>query len=358
MTIFNNAAIGALEFTVSWEKDGISHEEWFLGRKFNPVNDIFPRGMRDALEGKQAGDSVTFSYEPRLCIPRHKDKNVRTLDVDRLRKKTMCGQPIIPRLGRFYPQGHINGLRNINPSTLTPFRLVELNEERFTADCNHPLANIPITIKATIQYAEKRERSTYGSLSHWRETTCDWGPGMQTALNGQPTDFFLSGFFDRNNESDAPFSAPRIDDTAKDNFDRAHSRFLKPDMRVLTLSVDTPPQPTGEYDAVVCTQYIEYLADPVSFLQTISQHLKPDGIIIIGFTNHYDRTRVVHGWTDMHEFEHMGLVLDYLRQAGLDANAGTLSTRNDWRPNNDPLFLETRGVSDPTYVVYGYKKTL
>ena len=105
MTVFNDNAIGALEFTVTWERDGERHEEWFLGRKVNPVNDIFPRGMREALEGKQAGDSVVFTYEPRLCIPRRKESLVLRLGRDRLRRKTVSGKPIVPRVGRFLSPG-------------------------------------------------------------------------------------------------------------------------------------------------------------------------------------------------------------------------------------------------------------
>jgi hypothetical protein len=29
--------------------------------------------------------------------------------------------------------------------------------------------------------------------------------------------------------------------------------------------------------------------------------------------------------------------------------------RNDWRPTDDKHFLDTRGVSDPVYVVWQYK---
>ena len=120
---FNNTSVGTLEFSLKWAQGGICHEEWFLGRKFNPVNDVFPRGMREALEGKKAGESVTFSYEPRLCIPRFKESLVTTFDKDRLRPKTVKGAPIIPRVGRFFPQGHINGLLDIYPDTLTPFQV-------------------------------------------------------------------------------------------------------------------------------------------------------------------------------------------------------------------------------------------
>lgn len=346
---FNDNITGAIEFTVTWERDGIPHEEWFLGRKINPVNDIFPRGMREALEGKQAGETISLTYEPRLCIPRHKESLVQRLPLDRLRP-TRGGHEIIPRVGRFYPQGHISGLLDVYPDTLTPFRLIDLNEKTFTADRNHPLANIPVTIKAKIQYLEKRETGSYGSLIHWREKTCDWGPGMQTMHQGQPTDFFLPDFFDREN-GDATPTPPPMDAKAKDNLNAIHARFLKPGMRVL----QPGKTPKGEYDAIILTQTMEYQSDPIAHLKYLATHLTPNGLVLVGFTNHFDANTVIKGWTRLHEFERMGLVLEYLRQAGLDRKAGTVSMRKDWRPKDDFRFFEMRGISDPVYMVYGHK---
>lgn len=353
--LFNDSAVGALEFTISWEKDGIQHEEWYLGRKFNPVNDIFPRGMREALEGKTEGESVTLTYEPRLCIPRHKDSLVRHKPLDKLRKKTLKGRPIIPRIGRFYPQGHISGILDVYPDTLTPFRLVQLDGESFTADCNHPLALIPITIQATIQYIELRDTGTYGNLTHWREKTCDWGPGMQTRLKGKPTDFFRDGFFDTVEDDSGSITPTAVDATALQNLERIQARHVLPDMRVLDFSLGNSG-PEGIYDAAICTLSMEYMTEPIETLKRIAEHLQPGSPIVIGFTNHFDEKLAIDGWIDMHDFERMGLVLEYLRQAGLDDAAKTYSMRNDWRPKDDPLFLETRGVSDPVYVVVGHKQ--
>ncbi|QGY40701.1 methyltransferase domain-containing protein [Pseudodesulfovibrio cashew] len=354
-TLFNDNVTGALEFTVSWEMDGIRHEEWFLGRKVNPVNDIFPRGMREALEGKGEGESVAFTYEPRMCIPRFKESLVRILPLDRLRKKTRFGQPILPRLGRFYPQGHIDGLLDVYPDTLTPFRLTGLTDKSFTADCNHPLATIPVTIEAAIQYLQPRDAGTYGSLTHWREATCDWGPGMQTRHNGEPTDFFHDAFFQIRNENIAP-NAPCMDNAAERNLQALQDRVLTPDMRVLAMDAATSPHMAGRYDAVIFTQVFEYLADPVGVLRSIAAHLAPGGMVLAGFGNAYDKDRVIQGWTELHEFERMGLILEYLRRAGLDGDARTFSRRNDWRDQDDPRFLETKGVSDSIYMVCGRKR--
>ncbi|MGE4421090.1 MAG: hypothetical protein AB7D39_02220 [Pseudodesulfovibrio sp.] len=354
MTVFNDNAIGALEFTVTWERDGEQYEEWFLGRRVNPVNDIFPRGMREALEGKRAGESVVFTYEPRLCIPRRRDSLVLRLTRDRLRRKTVSGEPILPRVGRFYPQGHIDGLLDVYPDTLTPFRLVDLDDETFTADRNHPLADVPVTIEAKIQYMEPRDVGAYGSLTHWREATCDWGPGMQAMLDGEPPDFFHPAFFDRAADLGEDFRPPAPDAAALRNYQRILARFVRPGMRVLDLSPDSE-RPTGQYDAAACLCALEYMDRPVDILRYIAHFLPPGAPVVLAFTDAFDPDRAIRGWRELHPFERMGLALEYLRMAGFTEGLGTVSVRNDWRDRDDPAFLKTRGVSDPVFVAYGRK---
>ncbi|WP_338667252.1 hypothetical protein [Pseudodesulfovibrio methanolicus] len=354
MTVFNDNAIGALEFTVTWQRDGEQHEEWFLGRRVNPVNDIFPRGMREALEGKRAGESVAFTYAPRLCIPRRRDSLVLRLTRDRLRPKTVSGEPIIPRMGRFYPQGHIDGLLDVYPDTLTPFRLVGLDDETFTADRNHPLADVPVTIEAKIQYLEERDTGTYGSLTHWREATCDWGPGMQALLDGEPPDFFHPAFFDRAADLGEDFRPPAPDAAALRNYRRILGRFVKPGMRVLDLSPDSE-RPTGQYDAAACLCSLEYMDRPVDILRYVAYFLPPGAPVVLAFTEAFDPDRAIRGWRELHPFERMGLALEYLRMAGFTEGLGTVSMRNDWRDREDPAFLKTKGVSDPVFAAYGHK---
>lgn len=353
MTTFSDDIAGSLVFTVTWEKDDRTHREVFTGRKVNPVNDVFPRGMRDALEGKSVGDSITLEYEPRYCIPRFKEKLVKTLPIDRLRPKTRDGRTIIPLKGRFYPQGHINGLLDVYPDTLTPFRLTELTDTTFTADCNHPLANLPITITATIESLEPRGYGTYGSLTHWREATCDWGPGMQAKLNGGSTNFFHSDFFQKVPSDEATPPSPALDTQAQRNIASVHKQFIKHGMRILdTLEA----RASGTYDALTTTQELEYSTNPVKALCRAAAHLPPGAPVIAAFGEEYALNNVIQGWVDLHPFERMGLVLEYFEQAGLDHNAGTVSFRNGWRDRDDPFFLEKKGVSDSVYLVYGHKR--
>ena len=243
---------------------------------------------------------------------------------------------------------------DVYPDTLTPFRLTDLDDETFTVDRNHPLADVPVTLEAKIQYLEKRDTGTYGSLTHWREATCDWGPGMQAMLDGEPPDFFHPAFFDRAAEFDQNFRPPEPDAAALRNYRGILARFVKPGMRVLDLAPDSE-RPSGKYDAATCLCTLEYMDRPVDVLRYIDHFLTPGAPVLLAFTGAFDPDRAIRGWSELHPFERMGLGLEYLRMAGFTEGLGTVSMRNDWRDRDDPAFLETKGVSDPVFVSYGHK---
>ncbi|NDV18958.1 hypothetical protein GO013_05930 [Pseudodesulfovibrio sp. JC047] len=343
MTTFNDSMTGSIDFSVRWEHNDTLHEERFLGQEINPVHDIFPRGFREALEGKKVGDSVTQTYPPQMLSPRHSDDLVQTYDLDRLRSRTVLGEVIIPRVGRFYPQGYIDGLPERSPDTLTPFRMTALDETTFTADHNHPLANFPVTITATVHHLETRTSQTDESPTDWVKVLCDCGPGMQTPLADEPTDFFHPAFFNRLNTDHTPFVPPVLDSVAQKNLEAAYVPFISTEMRVLDFSMGTE-RPHGKYDAARCVCSIEYMDRPVDIIRYISHFLTPGAPVLIAFSNRFDANNTIQGWTELHEFERMGLVLEYLRYTKLDANAGTLSIRNNEKGQNDPIYL-----------VYGHK---
>lgn len=146
-----------------------------------------------------------------------------------------------------------------------------------------------------------------------------------------------------------------MDKTAQENLAKLHARFITPQMRVLDFSLGSD-RPEGKYDAAICTLSVEYMDRPVDIIRYVSHFLNPGAPLLIAFTNHYDEDRVIQGWIDLHEFERMGLVMEYLHMAKVDDNAGTISIRNDWRNTDDPLFHERKGISDPVYFVYGQKR--
>ena len=309
--------------------------------------------MREALEGKQAGESVVFTYEPRLCIPRRKESLVLTLGRDRLRRKTVSGEPIVPRQGRFYPQGHIDGLLDVYPDTLTPFRLIDLDDETFTADRNHPLADVPVTIEARIQYLEKRDTGTYGSLTHWREATCDWGPGMQAMLDGEPTDFFHPDFFHRATALDENFRPPEPDAAALRNYQNILARSSVPACASGPLpKLRAPYRPIRRGGLPLYAGIHGPARGHPALHRPLSDTRRARGPGL---------HRGLRPGTGPSGAGRTPSVRAHGTGPGISAHGrftkdlGTVSMRNDWRDRDDPVFLETKGVSDPVYVACGHK---
>jgi SAM-dependent methyltransferase len=273
-----------------------------------------------------------------------------------------------------------------------------MDRECFVADCNHPLARHPVSLEARLIHVEDKRSETGGRLVHWAEEICNWGPGMQAALPGVPTDFFDDAFFERRDEQDDRefYAEPRIighvDAQASVVLKELYSRYLERGMRVLDLmssmqshlpaewDLDVagvglnavelennkllsrrmvhdlncdPAIPGGAagYDAVVCSLSFEYLIQPVSVLQSVRDALAPGGVVLIGVSNRWFPDKVIAGWTDLHEFERVGCILEGLRRAGFTTGLEAVSVRNEWRPPWDRHYHETGGVSDPIYVV-------
>lgn len=386
-----------MEFTLRWEQGDATFEDRFLGRRVNAWRDVFPPALAEKLQGCCPGETASEKYCPGELIDPHTPDKVLHLPVSRFRERSLAGRSITPKAGRFYPLGMLSGLPGVYSSTITPFRILELDGETMTVDLNHPLAGRPLEVEAAITRLQEKQGDTGGSLMHWPEEICYGGPGMQAPLRGRPTEFFDDDFFCRSDDDDAAFYAqPRmighIDEQASTNLRGMYRRFLKNGMRVLDLmssmqshlpedldidvtglglnaeemaanpllneyeihdlNRDSSIPLNGQYDAVVCSLSIEYLTDPVAVLTSVRELLGPDGVLLVGMSNRWFPTKAVRGWVDLNEFERIGLVHEMMRRAGFDGEHGAISMRNDWRPQGDRHFLETRGVSDPVYMAW------
>lgn len=67
----------------------------------------------------------------------------------------------------------------------------------------------------------------------------------------------------------------------------------------------------NEFDAVICTVSVEYLIHPFEVFREIARILKPDGFFIVTFSNRWFPPKVIRIWSELHDFERIGLVLEY-----------------------------------------------
>jgi hypothetical protein len=76
-----------------------------------------------------------------------------------------------------------------------------------------------------------------------------------------------------------------------------------------------------------------------------------DGFILT-FSNRWFPPKVIHLWTELHEFERVGLIMEYFHKAGHYKDLETCSSRGLPRPETDKYYPQIR-KSDPIYAVWG-----
>ena len=112
------------------------------------------------------------------------------------------------------------------------------------------------------------------------------------------------------------------------------------------------PFPDREFDAVICSLSVEYLTRPEEVFQEVARILRPGGRLIHTFSNRWFPPKVIKIWPELHEFERLGLVLEYFLRSGSFGSLETFSCRGWPRPASDRYFPQVR-LSDPVYAVWG-----
>ena len=99
-----------------------------------------------------------------------------------------------------------------------------------------------------------------------------------------------------------------------------------------------PALPFGgeSFDAVLCCVSIDYLIHPVEVLREAARVLRPDGVVVLTFSNRCFPTKAVRGWLTADEDGRVAIVRAYLEQAGFEAVTTALRTAG--RPGSDPLY--------------------
>jgi len=226
---------------------------------------------------------------------------------------------------------------------------------------------------------------------------------MQSRWRDLATDYLSTGAFERQDSSadtifyGKPRLVQHLDGTAISMVENTYDRFLADGMQVLDLmsswqshiperhrlkrvvglglnqkELDYNPQltesvvhdlnidpvlpfNTDTFDVVVCTVSVEYLIDPLAVFAEVARVLKPGGYLVVTFSNRWFPTKAIQVWTELHEFERMGLVLEYFLQTGHFEDLYTYSMRGLPRPHEDKYFPELV-YADPLYAVWGRKQ--
>jgi SAM-dependent methyltransferase len=381
-------SVADIVFQLRWSCQIATHNECYAARGINLWRDWLPESIRQALMGRQPWEQISVDFSAGELF----GTNGGPVTIERNR---FTGDP---KRGRFYPLGRLSGLPGVFPQNMQPFRCVDIDNGNMAVDLAHPLALRPLSLSMTAGAVTTKAEERGGSSVDWIGVLTD-GPGMQSRWQGIPTDFFSNHpFYRRDDLADAQFySHPRLvhhlDETARGMVTDLYSRFVKDGMHVLDLMSSwvshlpkevkpagvsglgmnrveleqnpwlteinvhdlnaDPSLPYGRarFDVVVCTVSIEYLIRPLDVFAEVARVLKPGGTFVITFSNRWFPPKVVRIWEQIHEFERVGLVLEYFLRSGNFENPETYSMRGLPRPRDDKYAGEL-ALSDPVYAVW------
>jgi SAM-dependent methyltransferase len=387
-----------LFFQINWSSPGARHSDAYAGIQVNFWRDILPGRLYENLQGRTPGDMVQFELPSDEVLEDFDKQDLRTIDRGQFDTQRIHKAALQPCRGRFYPKGLLKDIPGIFAANVVPFRCVQIQNGNLRVDLGHPLSAKQIILNVTVGTVRAKSEERGGSLRNWGELITQ-GVGMQARWQDQPTDFFNNGPFGRLDGSADPifYAKPRlvqhIDDTALEMVRQIHARIVHADMTVLDLMSSwrthllkntglkqltglglnevelqnnkmlsayrvhdlnaDPVLPFGNqtFDAVLTSLSVEYLIHPLEVFSEVARILKPGGIFAVTFSNRWFEPKTIRLWTELHEFERMGLVLEYFRHSNRFDDLHTYSVRGLVRPDNDKYYGQLP-YSDPVYAVW------
>ncbi|MEZ5541851.1 MAG: class I SAM-dependent methyltransferase [Pseudomonadota bacterium] len=391
--------LAAVELRIDWQQDGIAHRNRQYFERINFWRDILPGTLSLRLPDS-TGEWVGEEFAGGELVPPYSERNLHRVPLSALRLARSSGPQIRIHRGRHYPRYIAAGTADIHAGNVQPLRIAALADTAVVLDLNHPLAEYSLAVSARI---DRRLGSASEHGGRCNDPLMDMlaaGVGLETLYPPGATDWFAGAPFARMDpRDDAQFYArPRLvhhlDRTATGIITALYQRLLAPGMRVLDLmsswvshlpaeigdlrvsglgmnaeelaqnaqlrervvhdlnAAPVLPWPAHTFDAAVCTASIEYLTRPVEVLRELGRVLKPGAPCIFTFTERWFPTKAIALWSDLHPFERMALVLEFLRAADAFGNLGTESVRGYPRPADDKYADQLR-LSDPVYAVWG-----
>lgn len=389
----------AIEFVLSWSSMDAAHVDRCFLPELDLRRDHLPGLLGERLAQAQTGCEPRETFKPGALVEPYRESNVHHLPPAQL--ATEFGRHHVGplRVGRFYPRGIAAGaLSFLSPRETRPLRVTAGAAGQVTVDLNHPLARYPLTLSGRVRETGEDRR---GPCKDIAMLVTSAGPGLQARLAETPTDFFHEHAFSRSDDSDdaAFYQMPRLvdhlDAVARARVTEIYARFLHPGAQILDLmsswNSHLPEMPVkviglgmnreeleqnprlsdrlvqdinrhpglpfadAQFDAAICTVSVEYLIRPEEVFREVARTLRPGAPFVLTFSERWFPPKVIQLWTQLHPFERMGLVLEYLRGSGAFEDLGTESIRGLRRPADDK-YAAVLAHSDPVYAVWGIRQ--
>ena len=388
-----------IEFTLTWRDQGIDHQDGTWADPVSLWRDVLDPGLVESLYGQGVGGQAVIDIPADRFTQPYDRKKLISIRPVQFRGHDRFGNDVVLRRGRFYPQGLLEGVDGVFRVSTAPCRYLGAEGDHLLFDLNHPLAGRDLRLQATVRAIHTGGKERGGRCEDWLERVSAGGPGMQaligTGVSADLTPEDLRRIDER--PDDTFYLQPRLvqhlDSSARREIARNYGRLLPAGARVLDLmgswdshlpddlalggltvlglneeelrhnhraddirvhdlnAVPELPFADTAFDAVICTASIEYLTKPYAVVAEIRRILRPGGLVAMAFSNRWFPPKVIRIWSELHEFERLGLVTDLLAANGGFSGLSTLSRRGLPRPEDDPH--QELMHSDPVYMVWG-----
>ena len=404
--VLDSQGLAAVTFTLLWSDGRAEHEDQMHFENFSVWReaDLLPAPIGSRIPGMRAGDSAEAALsvgEVTGCWDAARQVAGSPAGFNRSYRS---GLDVEPRPGRYYPQGFFHGFQEIVRESIVPARIAALDEETMHVDLNHPFARFPFRVVFHLDRVLPGSDMRGGRCSSPLDELVRF-PGLAAPLqDGLDTCYgdALQAMARMDERDDAAFySSSRmlqhLDARALETITSLYRRLIRKDADVLDLMASydshlqgcslqslhalgmnadelqanraatawvvqdlnhaqTLPFEDAGLDAVVCTASVEYLTRPQAIFSEVLRVLRPGGVFVATFSNRWFPTKAIQVWSELHEFERVGMVTQWMQHAGF-SGLQTFSSRGWPRPKSDPHAGET-ALSDPVYAAWGYKPTL
>ena len=401
--VLGSQGLAAMTFTLHWSDGRATHQDELHVPKFSVWReaDFLAGGLGQKIPGMRVGDGAQAELSAGELTGAWDASQEFSTSPDHFDRQYRRGLTVEPRCGRFYPQGFFHGAHGVVREALEPARITGLDAEAMRVDLNHPLARFPVQVECQLEQVLPGADTRGGRCSSPLDDLAHYAGLAAPLADGTLTDFgdSDSGMARMDQREDSAFYArarmvQHLDARALETVNALYRRLIPAQAEVLDLMASydshlqgcdlrglhvlgmnsdelganaqatsdrvqdlnqSPRLPfnTASLDAVVCTASIEYLVRPQAVLTEVLRVLRPGGVFAVTFSNRWFPSKAIQVWTELHEYERLGMVTQWLQQTGFE-RLHTLSSRGWPRPESDAHYSET-ALSDPLYAVWGFK---
>ncbi len=393
-----------LKLTAKWKGDKGEHAAIQHIEKFNVWRDmdLLPDEIMKDILHHGVGRGEKHHFTKGELLGNWQSSLLKKIPRSSFTGRSHNGEQVTLREGRYYPMGWFSGVDDIYSDNMFPARVIQIDDKMITVDYNHPLSKYAIDVSVEIVEIFPPADEHGGRCSDAIETLLSNGPGMQLENSYYGTNFFVDSAFKRIDEDkDEEFyqvlrKVHHLDENARKSISELYAQLIKPQSHVLDLMASwdshlpkelsnvhlsclgmneeelrmnkdmtdylvhdlnlqsITPYAANSFDAVICTASVEYLVYSLGVFNEIYRVLKPGGVCIMTFSNRFFPTKAISLWSEIHDFERIGLVMEYFRKSNWSKPVNSCSIRGMRRPKDDPHYSKTQ-VSDPVYAVWCYK---